>query len=100
MSPATLPAALLRGRARCVTDAWTPFRCAARVKPSSLPGLTGQSIGPSQNSYALWKKDLRRRRKRSFRADAQSKKRPYRNGDPHVVLVNTLFWKVLVTRVK
>src|SRR5262249_60442648 len=28
-----------------------------------------------------------------------SKKRPHRNGDPHVVLVNTLFWKILVTRV-
>src|SRR5262249_27675589 len=28
-----------------------------------------------------------------------SKKRPHRNGDPRVVLVNTLFWKILVTRV-
>src|SRR5262249_60064735 len=28
-----------------------------------------------------------------------SKKRPHRNGDPHVVLVNTLVWKILVTRV-
>ena len=36
---------------------------------------------------------------RSFRADAPSKKRPHRNGDPHVVLVNTLVWKILVTRV-
>src|SRR5215831_954104 len=26
-------------------------------------------------------------------------KRPHRNGDPRVVLVNTLFWKILVTRV-
>src|SRR2546427_11474844 len=25
--------------------------------------------------------------------------RPRRNGDPRVVLVNTLFWKILVTRV-
>jgi len=38
-------------------------------------------------------------RMRSFRADAPSKKRPHRNGDPHVVLVNTLVWKILVTRV-
>jgi len=36
---------------------------------------------------------------RSFRADAPSKKRPHRNGDPRVVLVNTLVWKILVTRV-
>ena len=36
---------------------------------------------------------------RSFRADAPSKKRPHRNGDPHVVLVNMLVWKILVTRV-
>jgi hypothetical protein len=48
-------------RARCVRDAWTPFRCAARVRPS-LPGLTAQSIGVSQNSYALWKNDQRRGR--------------------------------------
>src|SRR6516225_11761484 len=39
------------------------------------------------------------RRRRSFRADAPPKKRPHRNGDPHVVLVNTLVWKILVTRV-
>src|SRR5262249_61326630 len=39
-------------------------------------------------------------RRRSFRADAPSKKRPHRSGDSRVVLVNTLFWKILVTRVK
>src|SRR5215467_12202057 len=35
----------------------------------------------------------------SFRVDATVEKRPHRNGDPRVVLVNTLFWKILVTRV-
>src|ERR1700758_3485887 len=31
--------------------------------------------------------------------DAPPNRRPHLNGDPRVVLVNTLFWKILVTRV-
>ncbi|MBV8422041.1 MAG: hypothetical protein JOZ26_18690 [Hyphomicrobiales bacterium] len=38
-------------------------------------------------------------RRRSFRADAPWKTRPHRNGNQPIVLVNTLFWKILVTRV-
>src|SRR5262249_48934690 len=42
----------------CIGLSLAQLRRARCIRPS-LPGLTGQSIGLSQNSYALWKKALR-----------------------------------------
>jgi hypothetical protein len=70
-----------RRRARCVRDAWTPFRCAVR---------------------ALWKKDLRpdeRLARVVIPRRCHRRRNGRTNGNPRVFLVNTLFWKILVTRV-
>ena len=84
LSSALLPAATLRAAAH---DALEPGNPSAFREILTLYGR--RTLRPDE-----------RLARRSFRADAPSKTRPHRSGESGVVLVNMLFWKILVTRVK
>src|SRR5262249_58081545 len=72
---------MLRGAGHDTSETRTPFRCAVR---------------------ALWKKDLRpdeRLARVVIPRRCHRRRNGRTNGNPRVFLVNTLFWKILVTRV-
>src|SRR5215510_6897237 len=82
LSPAPLPAAMLRGAAHDASE-MRGRRFAVRF------ALYGRRTCAPTSGWRGW----------SFRVDATVEETAAPNGNPRVFLVNTLFWKILVTRV-